>query len=145
MGQLSQGAPRALYSQVLRYGFRTISGSTLGVSVDAPATAASARKSGRIVCAFLFFNKTRGKEWYSSFPWLYPYRHKHRRPNEQQKLKTKYCQLELEVAGGKMEEREMVSLRRHCPLLRCRSVKTGQATRSGEHSEYPQRGIEEEG
>jgi len=48
MGQFSQGASRALYSQVLRYGFRTISGSTLGVRVDAPATAASARTSNRI-------------------------------------------------------------------------------------------------
>lgn len=57
MGQSSHGAFRAFPSHVLRYGLRTNNGRTLGVSVDALATAASARKSNLIF----------GEEWFSQY------------------------------------------------------------------------------
>jgi len=43
MGHSVQGASRAWLSHVLRYGLRTINGTTEGVSVDAPARAAKAK------------------------------------------------------------------------------------------------------
>jgi len=51
MGHFSHGSSRAPVSQVLRYGLRTSKGRTGGVSVEALATAASTRRSNRIVAS----------------------------------------------------------------------------------------------